>query len=430
MAAAATTVAGAPDMALAERLFAALDQQTRQGRGIVRDTYGQGEETAHRLVREIGRSLDLEVDADAAGNTYVTLPGVDRAAPCVMIGSHLDSVLQGGNYDGAAGVVAGLAVLAGMRRSGMIPSVDVKVMGIRAEEGQWFDTSYVGTFAAFGQLEPATLDVRRIDTGRTMAEHMADLGIDPDAVRRGTAYLRPDRVRQFLELHIEQGPVLEGAGIPVGLVTGIRGCMRFRNAQCLGEYGHSGALPRKHRHDAVAATVELIHALQQDWLRVEEEGQDLVFTTGELYTDASMHGPSKVSGETRFVLDFRSIADSTMEAMRRRALELAEQVGRRFAVRFELNAPLYSAPAGLDPAMRAAMGAIASAQSIRTMELASGAGHDASVFANLGIPSAMLFVRNANGSHNPDEAMDMADFAAATRILAAYVQRATAQASG
>ncbi|MCC6469444.1 MAG: hydantoinase/carbamoylase family amidase [Alphaproteobacteria bacterium] len=416
----------APDMMLAERLFGALDTQTRQGRGIVRDTYGRGEEAAHTLIRETGRSLGLDVDADAAGNTYVTLPGADSAAPCVMIGSHLDSVLQGGNYDGAAGVVAGIAVLAGMRQAGVVPSTDVKVMGIRAEEGQWFDTSYVGTFAAFGQLEPAVLDVRRIDTKRTMAEHMIELGIDPGPVRRGAAYLQPDRIRQFLELHIEQGPVLIGAGIPVGLVTGIRGCMRFRNAQCVGEYGHSGALPRLHRHDAVAATVDLIHALQQDWLRVEKEGQDLVFTTGEFYTDAAMHGPSKVSGETRFVLDFRSIADSTMEAMRLRALELAERVGRKFAVRFDLHEPLYSAPALLDPTMRASLGDIASEEGIAAMELASGAGHDASVFANLGIPTAMLFVRNANGSHNPDEAMDMADFAAATRILAAHVQRVTA----
>ncbi|MBV8650500.1 MAG: hydantoinase/carbamoylase family amidase [Alphaproteobacteria bacterium] len=411
-----------PDIALAERLFAALRTRTSQGAGIVRDSYGRGEAIGHEIAAEAASAIGLEIRRDAALNLYMTLPGRDRTAPALLMGSHLDSVPQGGNYDGAAGVVAGLAALSAVKRAGMAPAFDLTVMGIRAEEAAWFDGSYLGSNAAFGRLPPAMLDaVRRSDTKRSLAEHMGDYGADLAALRRGEAYLKPAHLRSFIELHIEQGPVLEGAGVPVGIVTGIRGCRRFRHARCLGAYGHSGAEPSGHRRDAVAATVALVATLQARWEAIEAEGGDLTFTVGELYTDAAMHGPSKIAGETRFVLDFRSIDDATMREMRDLALNRAEELGQRFRVRFDLGEPLYSEAASLDPAMRARFRAIAEGQGIAALEMASGAGHDASVFANLGVPSAMLFVRNINGSHNPDEAMAIEDFAAATQVLLDYL---------
>ncbi|MBM3573141.1 MAG: M20/M25/M40 family metallo-hydrolase, partial [Alphaproteobacteria bacterium] len=245
-------------------------------------------------------------------------------------------------------------------------------------------------------------------------------GCDVAAVRRGDAYLRPERVRAFVEVHIEQGPVLVDAGLPVGIVTGIRGCRRFRHGRCRGAYAHSGAVPRSARRDAVAATVALIHGLNQEWARHEVAGHDLTFTAGELTTDPALHGPSKVAGETRFVLDFRSLSDAVMAAMTEHAAALAAELGAAHRVEFDLGPLLYSEPAALDPALRRQMAALAIASQVATMELASGAGHDASVFANFGVPSAMLFVRNANGSHNPDEAMEMNDFADAARILAGF----------
>jgi N-carbamoyl-L-amino-acid hydrolase len=416
-----------PDIALAERLFAELRARTSQGAGIVRDSYGSGEQIGHAIASAVAEAIGLEIRRDAALNLYMTLPGRDRAAPALLMGSHLDSVPQGGNYDGAAGVVAGLSALSALRRAGIVPDFDLTVMGIRAEESAWFDGSYLGSVAAFGKLPPALLDtIRRSDTKRTLADHMSECGADVAALRRGTAYLEPARLRGFIELHIEQGPVLEGAGVPVGIVTGIRGCRRFRNARCLGTYGHSGAEPRFHRRDAVAATVALIGALENRWESVEAAGRDLTFTVGELYTDAGLHGPSKIAGETRFVLDFRSIDDATMVEMRDLALSLATEIGARFRVRFELGEELVSEPAALDPGMRARLGAIARECSIATLEMASGAGHDASVFANLGVPSAMIFVRNAHGSHNPDESMVIADFAAAARVLLDYLADAAA----
>ena len=410
-----------PDLALAGRLFDELAAKTRRGKGIVRDSYGAGEQLAHEMMRDVARTFDLEVRVDAAGNSYAALAGRDRSAPAIVIGSHLDSVPQGGNYDGAAGVVAGIALLAGARGSGWRPAFDIVVMGIRAEEAAWFDASYAGSYAAFGRLPPEVLQVPRSDTGRSMAEHMAELGCDVDAVRRGAAHLDPARLRRYVEVHIEQGPVLVGSGAPVGIVTGIRGCRRYRNARSIGAYAHSGAVPRAHRRDAVAATVSLVHALNEAWIAWESEGHDLTFTSGELYTNPALHGPSKIAGEVRFVLDFRSISDETMRLACAKARALAEDIGARHQVRFELGAELVSEPARLDPAGCQRLKRLADEAGLAAVEMASGAGHDAAVFANFGVPANMVFIRNEHGSHNPDEAMSMADFADAARLLAAFV---------
>ena len=168
----AVTRALEPDCALAQGVFDELRTRTSQGTGIVRDSYGPGEETAHEIVRAMAETLGIEVARDAAANLYMTLSGRDRTGPALIIGSHLDSVPQGGNYDGAAGVVAGLVALACLHRAGFIPPFDIVVMAIRAEEAAWFDASYIGSSAAFGRLPAEILDsVRRPDTGRTLAEH-------------------------------------------------------------------------------------------------------------------------------------------------------------------------------------------------------------------------------------------------------------------
>ncbi len=403
----------APDLALAERLFDALAQRTRRGRGIERDTYGDGEQAAHDIVRQAAVAIGLEVAVDALGNLRMTLPGRDRAAAAAIVGSHLDSVPQGGNFDGAAGVVAGLAALSGFRAAGVAPPFDIAVMAIRGEESAWFDVAYIGSLGAFGRLDPACLDVRRFDTGATLAATLAAQGFSPEAIRERRPSLDPARVRAYLELHIEQGPVLAHAGLPAASVTGIRGCRRFRNATCTGRYGHSGALAREHRHDAVAATVALLHHMQGVWRRHEAAGEDLVLTSGEFCTNPALHGPSKVAGETRFVLDIRSLSDATMDAVADAARVAARRIGEEYRVQFDLGATSGSPPALMDPRLVAAFD--------QPFAMASGAGHDAAVFAQAGVPSGMIFVRNEHGSHNPDEAMDLADFAVANRALAAVL---------
>ncbi len=411
-----------PNIDLADGLFRQLDRATRHGRGIVRDSYGKGEQAAHDIVGVAAEALELEVKTDAALNLYMTLPGRDRAAPVTIVGSHLDSVLQGGNYDGTAGVLAGLSVLAGFRKAGFIPGADLTVMAIRAEESAWFDGGYLGTSAAFGKLSEANLALPRSDSGRALADHMTDWGCDLGALRQGKARLDAERIKAYLEVHIEQAPVLVEKQLPLAIVSGIRGCLRHRDARCSGVYGHSGALPRRYRHDAVAATTDLIHALNREWHRIEAEGKDLVFTVGELMTDPDNHGPSKVAGETRFVLDFRSLDDVTMTHMSGIAAGIAWDIGREHGVTFELGEGSYCPPALCDANIRGKLSALTRGLDLTDFEMASGAGHDAAEFARQGVPIGMIFIRNENSSHNPDEAMDMADFAAATRLLSAYLE--------
>jgi N-carbamoyl-L-amino-acid hydrolase len=398
---------------LAASLFDRLSDATRRGRGIVRDSYGAGEQAAHDIMRSAAERIGLEVSVDAIGNLTMTLPGRDRSAQRIIIGSHLDSVPQGGNYDGAAGVVAGLCVVSALKRAGVDPCCDVSVMGIRAEESAWFDIAYIGSGGAFGLLDPACLSIPRSDTGRSLESTLIERGFDPQAIRERRTLLDPSKIRAYLELHIEQGPTLVAEGLPAAVVTGIRGCKRFRNARCIGQYGHSGAVNRPHRHDAVAATVALLHHLESIWLQQEDAGADLVVTSGELFTDPAMHGPSKIAGETRFVLDVRSVSDATMNAVATEAREAAARIGAAYRVAFDLGATSDSPPAVMDSRLRASLMGLLE----RPFEMPSGAGHDAAVFAKQGIPTAMIFVRNENGSHNPDEAMTLDDFAVAAQAL-------------
>jgi N-carbamoyl-L-amino-acid hydrolase len=329
------------------------------------------------------------------------------------MGSHLDSVPQGGNYDGAAGVVAGICVLCALRRAAVVPNYDLSVMGIRGEESAWFDVAYIGSGGAFGLLDPAALAVPRSDNGVSLEAMLRERGFDPQAIRERRRLLDPARIRAYLELHIEQGPTLVAQGLPAAVVSGIRGCKRFRNARCTGEYAHSGAVGRPYRRDAVAATVAFLHHMETVWLRHDEAGDDLVLTTGELCTDPAMHGPSKIAGETRFVLDIRGLTAATMQGVAAEARAAAERISAAYRVHIDLGATSDSPPAVMDGRLRARLMSLLE----RPFEMASGAGHDAAVFAKVGIPSAMIFVRNEHGSHNADEAMSLDDFGVAARAL-------------
>jgi N-carbamoyl-L-amino-acid hydrolase len=402
-----------PDLDLAASLFEALSRATRRGRGIVRDSYGAGEQAAHDIARSAAATIGLEVSVDAIGNLTMTLPGRDRASPRIIMGSHLDSVPQGGNFDGAAGVVAGLCALSAMRRAGAVPNCDLSAMAIRAEESAWFDIAYLGSAGAFGLLDPKCLSIARSDNGQSLESTLIERGFDPQPIRERRRLLDPAQIRAYLELHIEQGPTLVARGLPAAVVTGIRGCKRFRNARCVGEYAHSGAVARPYRHDAVAATVAFLHHMETVWLQTEQEGADLVLTAGELYTDPAMHGPSKIAGETRFVLDLRSLSDATMNAVAAEARDAAARIGDAYRVNMDLGDTSDSPAAVMDSRLRSGF----MSRLDRPFEMASGAGHDAAVFAKLGIPTGMIFVRNENGSHNPDEAMSLEDFAVGTRCL-------------
>lgn len=403
---------------LAAGLFDDLARNTRVGEGICRASYGPGETYAHRLLAETARSLGLEVTTDAAANTYMTLPGRDRAAPPIVMGSHLDSVLNGGNFDGAAGVVSGLTALAALKDQGHVPPRDLTVMGIRAEESAWFGTSYIGSRAALGQLDLANLDAaKRSDTGRTLAAHMAEAGADPDALRRGPPALDPGRLRAYMEVHIEQGPVLQAEGHPVGLVTGIRGNVRFPAACVLGEYTHVG-VPRSHRRDAAVAAAHLVAALDRFADDCDGQGRDFAFTVGKLYTDAAEHQMTRVAGRVDFSLDVRSVEASFHAALEDRVRTIAAEVARRSGTTIELGRVTKAAVGPVAPAILQRLARGAAVLGLAERRLPSAASHDAAAFAAAGVPTGMIFIRNDHGSHNPKESMELADFMTATRLLA------------
>lgn len=401
---------------LAEMLFDRLRDASRDPPGVTRESFGAREQAAHDILAEAARSLGLEVAVDPIGTQRMLLPGEDPALPPVAVGSHLDAVPHGGNFDGAAGVVLGLAAALALReaprRRGLL------VLGIRAEEMCWFPASYLGSRALFGLLPPDAPDaLRRADTGRTLAEHMAEIGLDPAPIRARRPLLSAADLHAFIEPHIKQGPVLVEDALPVAIVTGIRGSVRYPRAGVTGRHTHAGAVPRSHRRDAALAGVELITALDRRWQALEAEGADLVCTVGILSTDPSHHTPTKVPGALRFSLDIRSEDAALLAALDAWLAEEAARISAARGVVIELGPPTHTAPALMDPALIAALEAAARATGTPFRRMASGAGHDCMVFAAQGVPSAMLFLRNRNGSHNPDEALDMPDVAAGLAVL-------------
>ena len=413
-----------PDVELAARLFDALRARTFDGVGITREAYGPGERIAHEIVRQAAEGLGLETRTDPAGNLLMTLPGRDRGAKRIVIGSHLDSVPQGGNFDGAAGVLAGLAAVAGMKRAGFSPARDITVLAIRAEEGgAWFPSGLPGSRAALGRLPPEHLNVARLDSGRSLADHMREEGFDPEAVARGECLLPPESIEAYVELHIEQGPVLEAHEIPIALVTALPGSRRIRVGRVIGEYNHSGATPRKYRRDAAIALAEFASRLDDEWARLEGLGHRLVVTFCILAT-TEQAGFTKVPGEARFQIDVRGTTEAGIAAVHDAIDRLEAEVSARRGVRFEMERGPLNKPTPMSAEVRGDLARAAEALGVDYLTMASGGGHDAGAFAQHGVPTCMLFVRNQNGSHNPDEAMRMADFAEGCAVVTRWAMEA------
>jgi len=406
---------------LAERVLERLAQATTDAPGITRVAYGPGERFAHDLVRDEAEELGAVGRVDAAGNLYLTLKGRDPALPAIVIGSHLDSVPHGGNFDGAAGVAAGLAVMAELVGQGIRLARDLIVLATRAEEAVWFPLSYPGSQAALGLLDPQALEAKRSDSGRTLADHMLEEGFDPDAVRRGAPGIDAGRIAAFVEVHIEQGPRLLAAGAPVGIVTGIAGGFRYVDAKCLGAYAHSGAEPRFARHDSVLGFADLVAALETEWDALEREGHEATITFGRVQSDPTQHGGSRVLGELGFTLDVRSAEAAVLNRIDARLQAIFTEIGAKRGVTFEVGPRFTWEPATMSPALIAGMDRAAADLQMQAPHVPSGAGHDAATFAGAGIPTVMLFVRNENGSHNPHEAMELTDLDQAIRLLLRFV---------
>jgi N-carbamoyl-L-amino-acid hydrolase len=416
MTAAQIAAAVAAQRAMAAALFDTLRLDGLDEPGVSRDPYGAGEQRAHATVTQVARSLGLEISGDDAANLYMTLPGRDRTAKSIIVGSHLDSVPHGGNFDGAAGVVAGLVAVAALRQLGITLDCDLTVMGIRAEESIWFQVSYIGSRGALGTLPDGALDVRRIDTHRTLAEHIADCGGSPDRLRAGARYLDPARLRAYLELHIEQAPSLVEAGKPVAICTGIPGNFRYPDARIEGSNDHVG-LPRRFRRDAAMAGAEFAMALDQLWAEYDANGIPMACTIGRFHTDPAQHGLTIVPGSFHFSLDVRAYDEAVLAELDAKVDAIIAGIEQRRGVRFHRGPKARAAVGPVDPTIRQALAQGAAALGMPTLDLGSPASHDAAAFAAVGVPMGMIFVRNENGSHNPHEAMTIDDFLGGATLL-------------
>ncbi|KVP85345.1 hydantoinase/carbamoylase family amidase [Burkholderia ubonensis] len=409
--------------ALAGQWFDEIRALSADGAGVTRESYGASETAAAQRLAEHAEREGLAVRTDRAANLVFSLPDADPQASAIWVGSHLDSVPHGGNYDGLAGIVAGLLCLVAQRRTGLASPRPLNVIALRGEESAWFGKAYMGSSALFGRLKPDDLAMKHRSTGRSLADCMAAAGVDVDAVRAGKPLFDVRRAHAYLELHIEQGPVMVARGLPVAVVSGIRGNVRHNSISCIGEAGHSGAVPRSLRHDAIFAVAELITRLDEHWRRLLERNIDLVVTTGIVSTDQDEHSISRIPGQVHFSFEARSESTETLDVFHELLLAECNSIARERGVRFDFDRRLSSAPARMDAALRAALADACARLDVPFATLPSGAGHDAALFANAGVPSGMLFVRNEHGSHNPHEAMSIDDFMLGVRVLADTIAR-------
>jgi allantoate deiminase len=323
----------------------------------------------------------------------------------LVLGSHLDTVPNAGTLDGPLGIVAAIAVVERLAAGGPQPSCPVEVVAFADEEGTRFGTSYLGSAAYIGALDPAWLDQVDAD-GITLRDAIRDSGGDADLALEASA---PELVG-YLEVHIEQGPVLEREGLPVGVVTAIAGQTRARIV-LTGEAGHAGTLPMDARHDALAAAAEAV-------LAVERRGRaepGLVATVGAL--SLSPNVGNVVPGEVRMLLDLRHADDG----VRRRTAEEVRAEVEAIAAARDVDAgwtTRYDTPAAvLDTTLRGRLTAAVRELGLPVRELVSGAGHDAALLSRI-CPAAMLFVRCAEGiSHDPRESVSEDDVGVALDVL-------------
>ena len=365
----------------------------------------------HRQANDlVGRWMGdagMTVRQDAVGNIIGRYEGVSEGLPAVLIGSHLDTVVMAGKFDGMLGVITGIACVGELNRRGRRLPFAVEVVGFGDEEGVRFQSGYLGSHALAGNFEPALLERRDADD-ISLAEAMTAFGLDP--ARVGDAARRAPDVLAYLELHIEQGPVLESQGLPVGVVTTIAGATRLA-VSLTGEAGHAGTVPMTLRHDALAAAAECILAVE----RVCAESPNLVGTVGQI---AAEPGASNViPGSVRFTVDLRAAEDPHRTTALDELMVLLEAAAKRRGVAIEIEKVHEAASVPCDAQLSDLIAGAIERSGWRVQRLPSGAGHDAAAMAGLA-PVGMVFVRCEGGvSHNPAENITAADAEAGARVL-------------
>jgi allantoate deiminase len=358
---------------------------------------------------EAGMSVRVDPLCSVFGRYEGSRPG----GPAIVLGSHIDTVVDAGKYDGNLGVLAAIAVVADMARRGERLAHAVEVAAFGEEEGSRFTAHILTSSALIGAVKPALLDLKD-SNGVSVREALAIAGGDARAYR--ACMRRKDEIATYLELHIEQGPVLDEKRLALAAVTAINGSVRLA-VTVAGFAGHAGTVPMASRRDALAAASEMILAIEH----LAAATPDLVATVGRLQT---LPGATNViPGRVEFTIDMRSPSD----AVRRRAAKALLATLREIAARrrVEVAADTYQEnPAvALDPAVIDAVAEAIAACGCQPMRLASGAGHDAMIMAKL-CPSGMIFLRCKDGiSHNPAEQITVDDADLGVRVLLEAARR-------
>ena len=395
---------GARADAMIEALAAISAEPARLVRLFLTPEHRRAADLVAHWMREAG----LDVSEDALG----TVRGRVGEGPRLLIGSHIDTVIDAGHYDGPLGVILGILAIAHFAGAPPIP-VDILVFG--DEEGSRFPTSMTASSACAGVFDPAWLtmtDKQGITLGEALKAYGKDAqDIDQAAYRAGEALA-------YVEAHIEQGPRLEAAREPLGVVTGIVGQSRFR-VTVTGEAGHAGTVPMPLRRDALAGAAEMV--LMVERLAREDPRRGLVATVGRL--DVLPGATNIIPATASFTIDVRDMDDAIRKTaigtIRQKARAIAER--RNLAVIFEPfdEAAAVACDARLQDQLAAAIGDLGH----RAVRLPSGAGHDAQVMARL-CPAGMLFVRCRGGiSHNPAEFCSPPDMGLAAAALIRFIER-------
>lgn len=351
---------------------------------------------------------------DAVGNICGRYDAASDGAQAVLLGSHLDTVRNAGRYDGMLGVLTAIEVVDWLHRQDLRGSQAIEIVGFADEEGTRFNITLLGSRGLTGTWPQGWLDCEDAQ-GVSVAQAMVNVGLDP--ARIATAERPREDFSAYLELHIEQGPVLEQEDLPLGVVTAINGARRL-TCRFTGEAGHAGTVPMSHRHDALTAAAQWIGFVEQ---KTRESGPELVATVGTLQCEPG--AVNVIPGVVTLTLDIRSPNDGLRETLLNALLEEAVRIGQARGVAFSSDIFYTIAATPCDTRLRAVLASAVEAVQGRTLLLPSGAGHDAIAIAERW-PSAMLFVRCDRGiSHHPAESVQQQDVAQALRAYSEAVRK-------
>ena len=355
----------------------------------------------------------MEARLDAIGNVCGRYEGERSGLPCLMLGSHYDTVRDAGKWDGPLGLITAISCVADLNRRGRRLPFAIEVVGFADEEGVRFASTLLGSRAVAGTFNEHVL-TSRDGAGISMREALVRFGLDPDHI--GAAARVRGEVLAYVELHIEQGPVLEAEGLPVGVVTAIAGATRLA-ARVTGMAGHAGTVPMALRRDALMGATEIVSKIEELCLT---DGRGLVGTVG--YIHAMPGATNVIPGQVHFTIDLRAPTD----VHRNRALadisRQIEAIAKRRNLELRLDVTHENRTVPCAPWLKTQIAEAVEAEGYPVFELASGAGHDGMAIVDVA-DVAMLFVRCRGGiSHHPDEHVELADADAGARVLLRLIE--------